>query len=1021
MKQIGLHLRDGGGQMGALIRAKDWSRAAIGPTAAWPQSLRTALGICLASPSPMLVWWGPELTILYNDAYIPIFGSKHPWALGRGGRDAWGEVWHVIEPMLNRVIAYGEASWSEDMLLGAQRFGFAEEAYFTWSCTPIVDETGGAGGALTTVAETTLRVIGARRLETLRALGEKLADSREIDVACKLALEAIGDNRHDFMFGALYLVDEDGRTARLAARTANLTSHAAFPSSLPVEHEVWPIAAVLRSGAPQLAGDLSTRIDPFPPGVWPEVPHSASILPIADAGHCPLGVLIAGISPRLAFDDAYREFYARTAGHIAAAIAAATSHAEEHHRADMLAELDRARISWFSNLSQELPSVPGGSGEPIPPPAASPLGDIADARLLVVDDHADMRDYLRRVLGKRWRVAVAPDGERALEAARTARPDLIVTDVTMPNLDGFGLLRALRADPELATVPVVLLSARSGEDDRIEGIDAGADAYLIKPFSARELIARVSNLLQLSRLRREVELERNRLAMFVQQTPVGVAFLEGPEFRCRLYNAAYARMLRRPIRLGTPILELLPEIRGTESMRRFEAVFHQGVSLDGSETRFVFKDADGTERECYFDTSFRPLRDAAGAVSGVAAISVDITDQLLARRAVEQSRSEAIAANRAKDEFLAMLGHELRNPLAPILTALELMRLRGGDVLMRERAIIERQTHHLAAMLEDLLDVSRITRGVIQLKRERRPLADVIDKAIETAAPVFEQQRHELVVQVPHDIAVDADVARMTQVFANLLTNAAKYTDPGGRVTVAATTRGGEAIVMVTDTGRGITPDMLPHVFDLFVQERQNLDRSRGGLGLGLAIVRSLVRLHGGRVEVSSPGPGHGATFTVWLPRVPDVREVRDVRDVCDASSTDAPDAPSAIARPERRATSVLVVDDNVDAATLLADLLESHGYTARVAHDAPQVLELAHDFVPDVALLDIGLPAMDGYELAHRLRALPSWCNVRMMALTGYGQSSDHIRSKEAGFDHYLVKPISFATLESLLPAVAR
>jgi CheY-like chemotaxis protein/two-component sensor histidine kinase len=334
---------------------------------------------------------------------------------------------------------------------------------------------------------------------------------------------------------------------------------------------------------------------------------------------------------------------------------------------------------------------------------------------------------------------------------------------------------------------------------------------------------------------------------------------------------------------------------------------------------------------------------------------------------------------------------------------------------MRERAIIERQTHHLAAMLEDLLDVSRITRGVIQLKRERRPLADVIAKAIETAAPVFEQQRHELVVEVPHDIAVDADVARMTQVFANLLTNAAKYTDPGGRVTVAATIRGGEAVVIVTDTGRGITPDMLPHVFDRFVQERQNLDRSRGGLGLGLAIVRSLVQLHGGRVEASSPGPGRGATFTVWLPRAP------DVCDVCDASSTGAPAAPSAIARPERRATSVLVVDDNVDAATLLADLLESHGYTARVAHDAPQVLELAHDFVPDVALLDIGLPAMDGYELARRLRALPSWCNVRMMALTGYGQSSDRIRSKEAGFDHYLVKPISFAMLESLLPAVAR
>ena len=390
-------------------------------------------------------------------------------------------------------------------------------------------------------------------------------------------------------------------------------------------------------------------------------------------------------------------------------------------------------------------------------------------------------------------------------------------------------------------------------------------------------------------------------------------------------------------------------------------------------------------------------------------VSTEVTEQVRARQAVEASRAEAIVASRSKDEFLAMLGHELRNPLAPILTALELMRLRAGDVAVRERTIIERQTQHLASLVEDLLDVSRIARGMVQLRFERLHLADVVGKAVETAAPLFEQQRHELVIAVPRDLVVDADPARLTQVFANLLTNAAKYTDPGGRVTVAATREGDEVVASVTDTGRGIAPDMLGRVFELFVQERQNLDRARGGLGLGLAIVRNLVALHGGRVEVTSPGPRRGSTFTVRLPCAPDSA----------AAAGAAQPAPGPEAGPAH-ALSVLVVDDNVDAATLLGDLLRARGYRTRVAHDAAEVLRLAGDFVPDVALLDIGLPAMDGYELARRLRALPAWRHVKLLALTGYGQSADRARSVDVGFDHHLVKPVDLATLERHLPAAA-
>jgi len=372
---------------------------------------------------------------------------------------------------------------------------------------------------------------------------------------------------------------------------------------------------------------------------------------------------------------------------------------------------------------------------------------------------------------------------------------------------------------------------------------------------------------------------------------------------------------------------------------------------------------------------------------------------------LEQAHRDAQLANRAKDEFLAMLGHELRNPLAPIITALELMEMRGPDVLKRERTIIERQTQHLSVLVDDLLDVARIARGIVKLEIERVSLTDAIAKAVETTSPLFEQQRHELVLDVADDLAVNGDPARLAQIFANLLSNAAKYTDPGGRITVKATPRGDEVAIAVADNGRGIERDMLPRVFDPFVQEQQKLDRSRGGLGLGLAIVRNLVQLHGGRIEGESDGIGKGSTFTVHLHRA-------------DQAPAATPRDTRTEARAPVEAVSVLVVDDNRDAADMLAALLETRGYTTHVAHDPLEALELAHEYVPDAAVLDLGLPIMDGYELARRLRALPSWAHVKLLALTGYGQDVDRVRSKDAGFAEHLVKPIDLETLERHLPS---
>jgi PAS domain S-box-containing protein len=377
--------------------------------------------------------------------------------------------------------------------------------------------------------------------------------------------------------------------------------------------------------------------------------------------------------------------------------------------------------------------------------------------------------------------------------------------------------------------------------------------------------------------------------------------------------------------------------------------------------------------------------------------------------AVDNARlyQEAREADRRKDEFLAMLGHELRNPLAPILTALQLMKLRGsaGE---REHKMIERQVRHLNRLIDDLLDVSRITRGKVQLQREPVELAGVLAKAIEMASPLFEARSHSLSIDVPREpLLVDGDQVRLAQVFANLLVNAAKYTEPGGQMIVSARREKGQVSVSVKDNGIGIAAEVLPKVFDLFVQAERGIDRSQGGLGIGLALARSLVDLHGGTIAARSEGPGRGSEFIVRLP-------LSVTRSVPAKASTAEASAPA----PRRSGLRILLVDDNLDAVDLLAEGLRSFGHEVAVAHDGPAALTVARDFRPNTALLDIGLPVMDGYELATVLRKAQGSDPLRLIALTGYGQDADKARSQDAGFDVHLVKPVDLDTVAALLDA---
>jgi signal transduction histidine kinase/CheY-like chemotaxis protein len=362
------------------------------------------------------------------------------------------------------------------------------------------------------------------------------------------------------------------------------------------------------------------------------------------------------------------------------------------------------------------------------------------------------------------------------------------------------------------------------------------------------------------------------------------------------------------------------------------------------------------------------------------------------------------SADRRKDEFLATLGHELRNPLAPILNSIEIMKLAGAFTDPRTQQageVMERQIHHLNRLVDDLLEVSRITRGVIEVRKQPLDLGGIVKAAVETSRPVLDNLRHELVVDLGDEpICVGGDPVRLTQVFANLLNNAGKYTNHGGRISIAIRREGAEAVIAVKDNGIGIAPNALAQVFDMFMQVDRSTRRSQGGLGIGLTLVRSLVGMHGGTVEARSDGPGLGSEFIVRLPVLIEKATASDsLREIKPL--------------PSRR---ILIVDDSRDGGESLAMLLRVLGAEVALAHSGRSALECVDTFRPDVVLLDIGMPGMDGYEVARRIRANPANRSMSLIALTGWGQDEDRRRSVAAGFNHHLVKPADIEQLRQLL-----
>lgn len=1539
----------GNSEMAMLMRSLDWSQTLLGSVSQWSTSLKTAVSICLNSRFPMVIWWGKDLVLLYNDAWQPILGTKHPKALGRPGQQVWSEIWDIIGVQLQSVLETAEATWSDDMLLLVDRYGYIEEAYFTYSYSPIFLETGEVGGAFTAVTETTRRVIGERRLSTLRELAANTVEAKSVEETCRIAMATLTNNPYDIPFALLYLVEQAGKQARLIETVRLEAGTAASPNQVDLtqQQDWWQLAQVQKTGEAQIVDGLLDRFSSLSGGAWDEPSRSAIVLPMTQSSQREqlAGLLVLGISPRREFDDEYRGFFDLAASHVTTAIADAQAYEEERKRAEALAELDRAKTTFFSNIShefrtpltlmlgplqetlnrldgslppdersqlqmvqhnglrllklvntlldfsrieagriqavyeptdlalltaelasvfrstieqaglqlivnceplaepihvdremwekivlnllsnafkftfsgeigvtlrqvhsqvelrvrdtgigipavelprlferfhrvegaqgrtqegsgiglalvQELVRLHGGQiqvestegsgttfiltipigtahlpASQIQParslvsspfsadlyveeawrwlpeedtaapnypiatlqaeqPAGLPqrslsLSSLPPARILLADDNADMRTYVKRLLlSQGYEVETAIDGMAALAMTQQRVPDLVLTDVMMPRLDGFGLLRELRAAPITREIPIILLSARAGEEARIEGLEAGADDYLTKPFSARELLARVEANLKLATLRREatqrqqqfrLESENARQTIETILSSISDGFFTlDRNWRFTYVNDRLCEMARlsRVELLGYNNWELFPDVVGTEVYIQFHralceqmplqfeylylswncwfeyrvypsaegltifvvdvtdrkradmmlveqkqlleqvasghpldeclvAVCHAIAKLNpGTRACFLLADAErqtfsdsvmpdlpssfgqglkdapindlcigtcgeavyrgesitcasianddrwspgwrdlcvahgilachstpimgvsnlplgslmlcfdearhptewehqladfgtqiasivferdrsiaalqsseaqsrdilesindgflaldeqwqytylnqaaatllrrtaedligktiweeypglvGSEFEriyrCAMNqriaglvTAFYPDHDcwyevrAYPATKGIAIYFKDVTahiqlelerDRLLQQE--QAAREEAERANRIKDEFLAVLSHELRSPLNPILGWSRLLQNGKLDAARTKQALttIERNAKLQAELIEDLLDVSRILQGKLSLTVSPVNLASTIQAAIETVRLAAEAKAIAIETHLDSTMGLVAgDATRLQQVVWNLLSNAVKFTPPGGQVSVQLAPVDRQARMTVVDTGKGIAPAFLPYVFDYFRQADSATTRKFGGLGLGLAIVRHLVELHGGTIQADSPGEGLGASFTVNLPLMQASPRI---------GPPQPPQPPMTL-----QGIHVLVVDDDTDTRDFIEFLLQQTGARVTTAASAEAALTALMQLQPDVLLSDIGMPAMDGYMLMQQVRALPAeqGGQTPAIALTAYAGEYNQQQALSAGFQRHLPKPV--------------
>jgi signal transduction histidine kinase/DNA-binding response OmpR family regulator len=679
--------------------------------------------------------------------------------------------------------------------------------------------------------------------------------------------------------------------------------------------------------------------------------------------------------------------------------------------------------------------------------------------ILVVDDLPEKRLVLESVLADLGETVVTVgSGTEALQQILQHEFAVILLDVNMPGLDGFETAALIRKRKKSAHVPIIFITAYVDEMHTVQGYSLGAVDYIIAPFVPEILRSKVKVFVDLFRMAQQVRRQAEERVALWHEKAARLAAEEGNRRLAFLARAGtvlgrsldFDATAKDAARLAVPVLADLSAISLIDLTG---AIGRTILARTGDEGAPVVTEVGGFEglpevlsgmidRVLSGDAKeFLPaaLPGAPEGITSALVLPLYARDRIIgtlslamgpsgrpfgterltlaegladrAASALENALlySDVQSADRQKNEFLSMLAHELRNPLAPIRNAAQVLRVRDPDQpeLRWARDVIDRQVDQLVRLVDDLLDVSRITQGKIRLVIEPVAVESIVSQAVETSRPVIDARKHLLSVSLPPDpLWVRGDAVRLAQVLTNLLNNAAKYTDEGGHIWLTVRRDGDEAVLSVRDTGVGIPRAMLGRIFELFSQVDRSLDRSQGGLGIGLTLVRYLMQMHGGTVYAFSAGPGQGSEFVARLPALAVAHRQR------------ATDSDPATLVADGIGTRIMVVDDNRDAAFSLAMLLRLDGFEVRTACDGPGALEIAESFHPQAILLDIGLPGMDGYAVARRLRELPAVGRALLVAVTGYNQEEDRRRSQEAGFDHYLVKPVDPAMLAALIAA---
>ena len=1246
------------GEMAALMRQKDWSQTPFGPLESWSTALRSAVSICLGSRFPIVLYWGETRALIYNDAWSPVPGRKHPWALGRAGGEVWAEIWDIIGPMFDHVMDTGEATWSEDQLLPLNRFGYVEECYFYYSYSPVRGESGAVEGIFTAVTETTYRVLAERRERLLRNVSEATSATRTAADACREGVRCLHVVPEEAPFCLAYLRDAATGTLRRVALAGLGANDPLAPLEVNADTDALPWSFAAARNAPALIGGLAERLGGRLAGTpWPEPVEEALVVPIPGLpGAEPHGYLVAGISPRRRVDADYRNLFVRAAGHLGTAIANAQRYEEERRRAEQLAELDRAKTAFFSNASHEfrtpltlmlgpledmLARPDRAAGEPavnrqeleliqrngqrllrlvnslldfsrmeagrmrasfapldlalytaelassfrsamaragltfgIDCPALdepvwvdrdlwekivlnlvsnafkytlagevrvslrhqdgqavlavadsgvgipqSELGRVFDRfhriegqigrthegtgiglalvkdltelhggtvrvtsqigmgttfevrlpfghahlpeanrvsapqvstatradtfvaealrwlpdeplpsapvtreehvgggqgrgeRIVLADDNADMRGYVERLLKESgYQVEAVADGRAAVEAVQRQLPALVLSDVMMPVLDGFGVLRALRSDESTGQVPIILLSARAGEEASIEGIAAGADDYLVKPFSARELIARVEGAMRLARLRRETAdalrqanevlevrvrertRERDQLWAYSHDL-IGIADSRGIWVSV---NPAWTRTLGWTVdEIIGKTSEWLEHPEDRQRTRQEIAQLAAGAATFNFENRF--RTPGG---------SYRTLSWTAVPEGGLLyCVARDVTVERERALELEQARDALRQSQKmeAIGQLTGGIAHDFNNLLTAITGSLELLqRHLNGEQPRAERyiGIAIASAQRAAALTQRLLSFGR--RQALDLQ----PLD--MNRLVTGMETLIQRTLNENIrLQLQLDAATwstCSDANQLENALLNLCINARDAMIQGGRLTITTRNLRDPRLLMlpeclngdyvelaVEDTGSGIPAAVLERVFEPFFTTKPQ----GKGTGLGLSMVYGFIKQSGGYIDIHSE-EGQGTRVSLLFPRHQGV-----------ASETVGQELPLHPGRGER----VLVVEDEPGVRLLIVEVLKDLGYTALQAEDAPTALALLErESQLDLVVSDVGLPGLNGRELVEEIRRQRP--GIAVLLVTGYAEEAMDVQRFLGQGMQLLQKPFAIEVL---------